>query len=113
MVDALLEILEGTGYEAYRQGSFSDESEYPESFFTFWCNDSPDHAHYDNQRYGTVWDFDVNFYSTDPDLAYSELEDVIETLEAAGWTVPSRAYDVRSDSASHVGRGVNIYYLEV
>ena len=68
MTDALIQLLEALGYSAYRQGSVTQE--YPDSFFTFWNTGSPDHAHYDNQTYGTAWTFMVNFYSVDPDLTY-------------------------------------------
>ena len=113
MVDEVLNILAMTGYEVYRQGSLAGNEEYPDSFFTFWEVGSPDHAHYDNRRYGTEWAYEVNFYSTDPDLTYSVLEEVIVAFESAGWTVPSRGNDVRSDEPTHTGRGVNIYFLEV
>ena len=59
MEDNLIEILESFGYPVYRQGSLSDDETYPGTFFTFWNNDSPDHAHYDNFEYGTVWDFSI------------------------------------------------------
>lgn len=112
MEDNLVEILSTFGYEVYRQGSMSDDEEYPETFFTFWNNDSPDHSHYDNSDYGTDWDFDVNVYSIDPALTYSLLTDVRTALKAAGWIVPSKGHDVASDEPTHTGRGINVFYLE-
>ena len=67
MEDDLIEILSGFGFPVFRQGSLTDTDAYPDSFFTFWNNDSPDQAHYDGNENGTEWDFDVNFYSTDPE----------------------------------------------
>lgn len=110
MEDALIELLETLGYPVYRQGSVSV---YDSSFFTFWNNDSPDHAHYDNQQYGTEWNFSVNFYSIDPALTYSVLADARILLKQNGWVVPSQGYDVQSDEASHTGRGLTIFYLEI
>lgn len=112
MEDNLIEILSAFGYEVYRQGSMSDDEEYPETFFTYWNNDSPDHAHYDNSEYGTAWDFDVNVYSSDPALTYSVLADARAALKAAGWIVPGKGYDVASDEATHTGRGINALYLD-
>ena len=112
MEDNLIEILSTFGYEVYRQGSMSDDEEYPETFFTFWNNDSPDHSHYDNSEYGTAWDFDVNVYSTDPALTYSVLADARIALKAAGWIIPGKGYDVASDEPTHTGRGINALYLE-
>ena len=52
MEDNLIEILSTFAYPVIRQGSLSDDEAYPENFFTFWNNDSSDHAHYDNIEYG-------------------------------------------------------------
>lgn len=113
MEDKLIEILESLGYPAIRQGSLAPDKAYPESFFTFWNNDSPDHSHYDNAARGTDWDFDVNFYSADPSLTYSALATAREKLILANWIVPGKGYDVASDEVTHTGRGMRVYYLEV
>lgn len=112
MEDALITILESFKYEVYRQGSMSDDQSYPETFITFWNNDSPDHAHYDNTDYGTSWDFDVNVYSTDPSITYSLLDEIRSALKAENWIPTSRGYDVASDEPTHTGRGMNVLYLE-
>lgn len=112
MEDALIKIIESFGYPYYRQGSMSNDEKYPETFVTFWNNDSPDHSHYDNNDYGTSWDFDVNVYSIDPSLTYSLLADIRSALKAANWIPTSKGYDVASDEPSHTGRGMNVLYLE-
>jgi hypothetical protein len=109
MEDALVTILESFNYPVDRQGSMSA---YPETFITFWNNDSPDHAHYDNAEYGTNWDFNVYVYSTDPSMTYSLLSDIRTALKNAGWIVPSKGFDVASDEASHTGRGIQCLYME-
>ena len=113
MVDSLIEILESVGYPVYRQGSMSDDATYPDTFFTFWNNDSPDHAYYDNKDYGTVWVFNVYVYSNDPELTYSALGEARTALKNAGWIVPSNGYDVPSDEETHTGRGLEVAYLEI
>ena len=112
MEDNLIELLLSLKYPVYRQGSLTEEQGYPESFFTFWNYDSPDHSHYDNQPYGTEWNFGVYFYSTDPALTYSVLSDARILLMQNNWIVPSKGFDVKSDLASHTGRGLTIFYLE-
>lgn len=112
MEDNLIQILESLGYPVYRQGSMSDEDSYPETFFTFWNNESLDHAHYDNSDYGTSWNFDVNVYSSDPSLTYSVLNEARALLKAAGWIISGKGYDIASDEATHTGRGMNAQYLE-
>ena len=112
MEDALILILESFKYEVFRQGSMSDDDAYPETFITFWNNDSPDHSHYDNDNYGTAWDFDVNVYSTDPSVTYSLLSEIRSALKAQKWIPTSQGYDVASDEPTHTGRGINVLYLE-
>ncbi len=113
MVDKLIELLESLEYDVYRQGSFSDTDTYPDSFFTFWNTESPDHDHYDNKNYGSEWGFDVNFYSTDPDKAYQMIEAARALLKENGWIVPSKGYDLDSDRPTHVGRGLYVQFLEI
>ena len=109
MEDKLIEILESLKYPVYRQGSVSV---YPPAFFTFWNYDTPDHAYYDNNPYGTAWNFGVYFYAEDPSLTYSVVDAARTALRAAGWIVPSRVFDATSDEPTHTGRGLNVYYLE-
>ena len=113
MEDNLIELLESLNYPVYRQGSMFNEDSYPETFFTFWNNDSPDHAHYDNVEYGTNWDFNIYVYSSDPALTYSLLESARQILKAEHWIVRGKGFDVQSDEATHTGRGLNVYYLDV
>ena len=103
MEDRLIEALGTFGYEVHRQGSLAGEAEYPDSFFTFWNNDSGDGSHYDNQAVSCIWDFDVNFYGTDVALVYRTMDDAI---------ISGRGYDVPSGKQSHIGRGVNALYVE-
>ena len=113
MEDALIELLNSLGYEVYRQGSFAEGEKYPDSFFTFWQTDSPDHAHYDNNEYGTAWQFSINFYSIDPDKTYAVLGLARLLLKQNNWIIPSKGYDVYSDEPTHTGRGMQALYLEL
>lgn len=112
MEDSLIEILESFGYPVYRQGSMSDDAVYPETFLTYWNNGSPNHSHYDNDEYGTAWDYNIYVYSSDPELVYSVLMQARKALKEAGWVTPSKGFDVASDEASHTGRGLEIFYLD-
>lgn len=111
MEDQLIELLESLGYQVYRQGSFTEDQKYPDNFFTFWNTDSPDHAHYDNSDYLSNWEYDVNFYSVDPELTYSVLSNARKILKENRWIVPSRGYDVYSDENTHTGRGMQAIFL--
>lgn len=112
MEDALITILESFGYPVYRQGSMSNDAAYPDTFFTFWNNDSPDHSHYDNEEYGTDWDFNIYVFSNDPSLTYSLLAEARVALKEAGWICLGKGFDTASDEETHTGRGLEVLYLE-
>lgn len=108
MKDLLIKTLETFGYPVILQGTLSKDEAYPESFFTFWNNDSYDGNHYNNDAVSYVWDFDVNFYSTDPALVNSKLIEAKTKLKQQGFIVPGKGYDVASDEPTHTGRGINV-----
>lgn len=112
MEDRLIDVLSRFGYEVYRQGSLSGEDAYPDSFFTFWNNSTEDGGHYDNQPISCVWDFDVNFYGTDVALVYRTMSEAIGLLRQDGFVVPGRGHDVPSGRRSHIGRGMNVLFVE-
>ena len=112
MKDNLITILETFGYPVRLQGSFAEDEEYPESFFTFWNNDTSDGSHYDNNPINYVWDFDVNFYSIDPDLVNTILLEAKTKLRSSGWIVSGKGHDVASDEPTHTGRGIHAVYIE-
>lgn len=112
MKETLIKLLESFGYPVYLQGAMSNDEVYPESFFTFWNNDTPESVFYGNRSYATVWDFDVNFYSCDPILTNSKILEARHLLKENGFIVDGKGYDVISDEKSHTGRGMNVLYLE-
>lgn len=112
MDGALTEILKSFKYPVYRQGTMSDDEVYPETFITYWQNDSRDNAHYNNAECGIAWSYAVNIYSSDPDTKFTLLSAVIEALKAAGWIISGRGYDVASDEKSHSGKGFECQFLE-
>jgi hypothetical protein len=112
MEDELITILESFEVPVYRQGSMEAEEIYPDTFITFWNNDTPDHSHYDNARYGTVWDFNVYVYSADPARTYSLLSEIQSELMKNGWIPASQGFDAASDAATHTGRGIECFYMQ-
>ena len=113
MKEQLIAILQTFGYPIFLQGSLAENEAYPQNFFTIWNNDSTDQNHYDNNAIAFVWDFDVNFYSTDPTLVNTVLLQVKKLLKQNRWIVGGKGYDVASDEPTHTGRGINAQYLEL
>lgn len=112
MKNELIRLLETFNYPVYLQGSLSENDAYPDSFFTFWNNETYDNNHYDNQAASYTWNFDVNFYSVDPGLVNSMLLGAKALLKQNGWIVGGKGYDVVSDEPTHTGRGINVLYFE-
>ena len=113
VLDDLSDVLESFGYPVYLQGSVTDDDEsYPESFFTYFNNDSDGLTYYDNAERRVFWDFDVNAYSTSPDTAQQMLLQARDALRARGYIVPGKGYDIISDEPTHMGRGINATYVE-
>lgn len=112
MKTLLIQLLESFGYPVRLQGSIAAEEKYPDSFFTFWNNDSADGAHYDNEAIAYIWSFDINFYSTDPDLVNTALLEAKALLRANKFIIAGKGYDVASDEPTHTGRGINALYIE-
>lgn len=100
------------GYPVILQGSMPEDEGYPESFFTFFNNDTVGDGYYDNEENMTIWDFDLNFYSTDPSEVNTTLLTAKKKLKAEGFIVDGKGYDVISDEPTHTGRGINLIYME-
>ena len=112
MKDLLIETLEPLGYPIILQGSLGESETYPESFFTFWNNDVPATEFYDNEEHSYIWNFDLNFYSTDPNLVNTELLNAKSLLKAKKFIVTGKGYDVASDEPTHTGRGINVLKID-
>lgn len=110
MEDELKRYLGSFGYPVIRQGSLAKDTSYPPTFFTFW-NIEEAASYYDNQEAILSYDFDVNVYSTDPNTAYSLLDQARTLLKNNGWIIAQRGYDVASDEISHVGKGMRVIHL--
>ena len=113
MEDKLIELLESFDFPVFRQGSLSEDEEYPHTFFTFWCNEEAENSAYDNETQSVIYDYDVNVYSDDAEQVYSLLKQARSLLKQNGFTIVSRGYDVMSDEDTHTGRGMNVVYINI
>lgn len=105
--DKLIGILEWFGYPVLLQGSLADDEEYPETFFTFWNNETTPETFYDNDFHSDVANFDVNVYSTDPQIVYELLRKAIKALKKEGFEFLDTGHSLVSDVNTHSGRGCN------
>lgn len=112
MKDLLISTLEPLGFPIKLQGSIGADEPYPESFFTFWNNDTEGDQFYDNEEHSYLWDFDLNFYSSDPAIISTKLMEAKQLLKQQGFIVPGKGYDVASDEPTHTGRGIHVLKIE-
>lgn len=110
--DLLIEILESFNVPVIRQGSLSDDEDYPETFFTFWNNLTEEGSFYDNENRSEMADYDVNVYSSDPSSVYTFLREAKKKLKQNGFSIPDAGHDVASDVDTHTGRGLNALYIK-
>lgn len=110
MEDLLISTLGTLGYPVRLQGSLLPDEPYPDSFFTFWNNDSYGNSYYDDFEASTDFSYDVNFYSTDPEKVYTEIRNAVSALKSAGFIVSGDGFSVPSDVDTHDGRGLNVLY---
>ena len=113
MKENLIQILSTFGYPVKLQGTISQNEKYPDSFFTFWNNDTYDGSHYDNDAISFIWNFTINFYSNNPALVNTVLLQARVLLKQNGWIVSGKGSDVPSDEATHTGRSIDALFIEI
>lgn len=112
MKQKLIDELSKFGYPVFLQGSMNAEDKYPDSFITFFTDDTPDGSHYDNETTSYVWNFAVIFYSNDPALVNSKPEEIRKALKAAGFIPQGKGNDILSDEPTHTGWAMDFIYQE-
>lgn len=108
----LYEILKSIGHPVFLQGSLTAADEYPAAFFTYWCFEAPEGAHYDNQPHSATWGYWVYSYADNPATVDAMADQAREKLRAAGWTTNGRPIDANSDEPSHTGKMFEVYKIE-
>ena len=113
MKEALISIITSEFNEpTMLQGSLDPLTAYPDSFWTLWNRGTDGAAFYDNDARSFVWSFDVFYYSTDPSLVNTRMQQLRTLLKANGWIVQGVGYDAMSDEPTHTGRGITVLYIE-
>ncbi len=112
MKNELITLLKTFNYPVFLQGSMNADDTYPSSFFTFWNYETPEDSHYDNEAVRAIWGFWVYFYSDDPLLVDTKLDEARKLLKQNGWIVDGKGKDVASDVETHTGRMFTCWKIE-
>jgi hypothetical protein len=95
-----------------RQGSYEEDEDLPESFFTFWNMNTPESGFYDNHAHKAVWFWAVYFYTKNPALIYSKLDEFIKLAKEKGFISEGRGHDVASGVPDYSGRYIIVKYID-
>ena len=112
MKDALITLLSTYAFPVFEQGTLNSDDDYPESFFTFWNPAADCVSFYDNDEHQIEWRFELNFYSSDPELVNIKLLQAKQLLKQNGWIASGAGHDVASDEITHTGRGMPVMYVQ-
>ena len=106
-------VFNKIGLPYARQGSFSDESEYPQSFFTFWNTATDEDSFYDDESHKAEWRWNVYYYTNDLSTLYTMLDvEFVKVAKEFGFITEGRCSDVKSDRPDYPGRMIRIIYVE-
>ena len=112
MWSKLEEVFKKTGLDYSRQGSYSEDAEYPSSFFTFWNYDLPEDGFFDNEAHRAIWYWQIYYYTNNPATLYSKVDEFVKLAKEAGFIVEDRGRDIPSDRPDYPGRMITIKYIE-
>ena len=111
--ELFLTTLSSLGYGTPRlQGSYKENESYPDSFITYFLIDSADLNFYNNKSNCTAYYFNVNFYSSDPDLVNTVPETITKKLTEVGFIRQGKGTDLASDYTTHTGWNLSFIYQE-
>ena len=97
----------------YRQGSFGEDDVYPSSFFTYWKLDNPFGDYGDNKEHSLITRYAVYFYTNDPSVLESTLDDFVIRAKEQGFIISGKGVDVPSDDKAFIGQKINITFKQM
>lgn len=114
MREQFVALLQTFGLPIFLQGSLNKNSAYPSSFFTYWNDTTEDNAHYDNDAIAFNWQFTIYYYTQNENAAQMDgvFLQIRNLFKQNGWIMTGVGYDVPSDEPTHVGRAIDVYYIQ-
>lgn len=114
MREQFIALLQTFGLPISLQGSLNKNSAYPSSFFTYWNDTTEDNAHYDNDAIAFNWQFTIYYYTQNENAAQMDgvFLQIRNLFKQNGWIMTGVGYDVPSDEPTHVGRAIDVYYIQ-
>lgn len=94
----------------YLQGTLNPNVAYPNTFITFFINDSEFDAFYDNSANKVDFYGSVMIYSNDADTIANMLPYIIVGMKAFGFIPQGMGNDIPSDVDTHTGWAIDFIY---
>lgn len=110
---AFEEIYEETGRPYSRQGSYGDDEELPETFYTFWNQSSELDGWYGNKASKRIWEWNIFYYTSNPELIYSGLDDFLNKAKSLGFIIKDSGRDITTGEVGYYGRFTTISFVEI
>lgn len=111
--EAFEAIFEERGIPYNRQGSYGEEETLPESFFTFWNISSDFDGYYGNTPTKCIWEWRIAFYTSNPELIYTGLENFLDKAKELGFIIEDKGKDAPCNEPNYFGRYTIIKYVEI
>ena len=112
LIETLAKVGFVEGKTLFLQGTLNPAEPYPETFATFWTNDTPDNAHFDNETKSVDWLFTVILYSNNPATVNEKPNEIRAALKAAGFIPQGKGQDIPSDEPTHTGWAMDFIITE-
>lgn len=112
MKNKLIAALEKYGFPVMLQGTLNPAEEYPETFITFWTDNTSGGAHFDNVTTAYDWAFSIILYSSSPEIVNTLPATMRADLTAAGFIPQGKGFDIPSDNPTHTGWALDVVATE-
>lgn len=106
------EIEIENGFPFSRQGSYEIDEKLPNDFYTFWNTSSDYDGFYNNKPSRCVWEWNIYYYTNNPENIYYGLEIFIKKALEKGFIIEGAGKDLLSDEPNYFGRYLKIEYIE-
>ena len=112
LIDTLNRLGFVEGETNFLQGTHNPAEPYPDTFTTFWVDDTADNAHFDNKTTSYDWTVSVILYSNDPAIVNTKPNEIRAALKAVGFIPQGKGNDAPSDEQTHTGWAMDFIYTE-
>lgn len=107
----LIDALENAGFVVYQSNAIPPEV--PETYITFYVQDTYDVQYFDNKRVCTNWVFEVRYYDINPVRLEQQKYNIRKVLKDANFVADGIGFDILvSNENNKLGWECDFDYME-